>query len=218
MASIVKANSNLTNGGIAVIRESINASDEGTIVFNVEYVCLAVYANRWIGRFRMKSTPPTVLPAALAVLTTRGVPTLYDVDIHTENGLTYFNAQYSSGMLSEVVVTETEEQRTCSGTALIQYTSQNGFGGTTRLNLARNVSFDYISKSVTVSAKNATLPKIDGGVGAIFNINVSGPGANSGTFMGARQRLIVTNQKTQSSRGEYTYSRTSTGIYELPAL
>lgn len=220
MASLVKANPSLTAGGLAVLRRQYSTTDDGTLNYEVDYCCLAQFANNHAGRFRTGAQPPTSVPSGLSLLRLSGTPTLYDCTIRAQNGLTYFEARYSaaSNDPGEVITTETSEQRNFSATvsASVQTTGGNNNSPIT-VNGFVSLSFDYISTTVRVEAKNPNaLPFTQGSVSLPFNKSV-------GTISGVRPLIlsqyrinfIETTSTSRSSRGINTYSKSSTGIYEV---
>jgi hypothetical protein len=219
MASIVKANPSLTNGGLAVLRRSFSTTDDGTCNYEADYCCLATFANNHIGRFRTGAQPPTAIPASMSQLRLSGTPKLYDFTTYTQSGLTYFNARYSAASLSEgeVIITESQEQRNFSAVVEGTIRTAGNFGTTTTQTGFVSVSFDYISTTVRVEAKNPrSIPDVRGSVGLPFNKSVGQiSGVNVLALNQWREAYIETSSKTRSSRGSYTYSKSSTGIYEV---
>jgi hypothetical protein len=219
MAAIVKANSSLANGGLAVLRRSYSTTDEGTLTYEAEYCCLAQFANNYIARFRTGSTPPTPIPASMSALRIDGAPKLYDLTTNTQNGLTYFGARYSAASLDagEVITTESQEQRSFSAVVTGTIRTAGNLGNTITVTGDVTVSFDYVSTTIRVEAKNPrALPAVRGRVGRPFNVSASllaGQVANTlGQF---RESAVETQSKTRSSRGNYTYTKSSSGIYEV---
>jgi hypothetical protein len=204
--TIVRANPNLLAGGLGTIRRSVTSQRDGSVVLQAEYVCLTKHAGRWTPFFVRNAPPPLGLPDSLSDLGATSTPKMYDVTTRNENGLTYFTALYSAASSREITVTETEEQRNWSGT--VQYNLNGGY-----LVFTANYSFDYMSKSVTVTGRNTHPGEIEGSAGTPFNRSFIAEGA-SVLKMPTRSR-IVSRTKTQSSLGDFSYSTTSTGIYEL---
>jgi hypothetical protein len=222
MASIVKANASLTAGGLAVLRREYSTTDDGTLNYQAYYCCLSQFANNHIGKFRTGAQPPTAIPASMSQLRIDGTPKLYDLTTNTQNGLTYFNARYSAASLDpgEVIVTESTEQRNFSATVTGKIrTPVSGFGGSSIVEGDVNLSFDYISTTVRVEAKNPrALPDIEGTVGLPFNVSVTQlQGLNPVVLGTYRASTVETTSKTRSSRGTYTYTKSSSGIYEVTA-
>lgn len=219
MAAIVKANSSLTSGGLAVLRREYSTTDDGTLNYAADYCCLSQFANNHIGKFRTGAQPPTAIPSSMSQLRVDGTPKLYDLTTNTQNGLTYFNARYSAASLNpgEVVVTESTEQRNFSATVTGEIRTAGNFGNQVTQTGQVNVSFDYISTTVRVEAKNPrNLPDVKGSVGVPFNKSV-GELAGQTAFVAGRWRAatIETTSKQRSSRGIYTYTKSSSGIYEV---
>ena len=208
--TIVRANATLTAGGISVVKRNVTSQRDGSIVMQAEYVCLATFAARWTQFFVKGAPPPTGLPSSLAVLGASSAPTLFDVTTRTESGLTYFAALYSAANPKEVTITETEEQRNWSG--VVQYNLNGGF-----VLFTTNYSFDYMSKSVAVTGRNTYPGERGGSVGRPFNRSfnfiLNDVGAQAVAL--PKATTIVSRTKTQSSLGEFSYSTTSTGVYEL---
>jgi hypothetical protein len=223
MAAIIKANSTLTSGGIATLKRSFTTTDDGLMTYAVEYCCLSQYASRWTANFRTGAQPPTALPANMLQLQLTKTPTLYDLQTETLNGLTYFRATYSAGVPTDITITETSDVRNISfpitypaGTSVrlasYGFAVAGGITGTTNSFVTTGIetitgSFDYVSYSVTATAKNAALPTVRGYVGDAFNF------VNVIRVETALATTIETSSKTKNNRGEYTFSKTSTGVY-----
>jgi hypothetical protein len=219
MAAIVKANSSLASGGLAVLRRSYSTTDDGTCNYEAEYCCLAQFTSNHAGRFRTGAQPPTPIPTSMSQLRLSDTPTLYDLTTRTENGLTYFSARYTaaSNDPGEVITTETSEQRSFSATvrASVQVAGNNNSLSTVEGFVA--ISFDYISKTVRVEAKNPrSLPLVRGSVSLPFNKAVGTISAARPILLSEyRQQFVETDSTIRSSRGVYTYTKSSTGIYEV---
>jgi hypothetical protein len=211
MAAIVKANPSLTAGGLAVLRRSFTTNDDGTMRYEADYCCLSQYAVRWMPSFRTKAQPPTPLPAALLQLQLAKTPELYDLQTETANGLTYFKAVYSAGVTTEVIITEESDVRnfTVTATRPVGYnvTTPGTINGSTIFvqNATETIteSFDYISITVTAEAKNANLPAVKGRIERIGGVSFP---------FGYKETTIDRTSKTRSSRGEYTYRISSSGV------
>jgi len=219
MAAIVKANPSLTAGGLAVLRRQYSTTDDGTLNYEADYVCLSQFANNHIGKFRTGAQPPTPIPASMSLLRLDKTPTLYDFSTNTQNGLTYFNARYTaaSSDAGEVITTESQEQRNFSATVIGTIRTKGNLGSMITVEDSVNVSFDYVSTTVRVEAKNPRiLPKARGSVGLPFNISVGKiSGQDAQVFGQWRASAVETQSKTRSSRGTYTYTKSSSGIYEV---
>lgn len=232
MGAIVKADSNLSNGGIAVLRRSFTTNRDSTFTYNAEYCCLAEFASRWAGYFRPGAAPPTSVPTEVLTQQLVGSPTLFDVTSETNNGLTYFRASYSAvvestgtsqsnnedGLPDDVTITETSDIRSISWpvtyptgyTVTVPFSTTGATSFVTTGTETMTHSFDYVSVSVTVTAKNGEPGGARGYTGAKFNIIGDDSVATSST--------IETFTRTRNSRGESTYSVTSTGIYVADAV
>lgn len=219
MASIVKANPSLTSGGLAVLRRQFSTTDDGTLNYEADYCCLAQFTSNHAGKFRTGATPPTAIPGSLSQLRLDGIPTLYDVTTTTQNGLTYFNARYSAASIDggEIVTTESQEQRNFSAAVEGSIRTAGNFGSTATETDTVQVSFDYISTTVRVEAKNPNgLPQVKGTVGIPFNVSIGQISGVNALVVGKwREATIETQSTTRSSRGSYTYSKSSSGIYEV---
>jgi hypothetical protein len=199
MSSIIRANASLTAGGLAVTNRSYSNDLEGSLNYSVTYVCLDSFAKTNAALFRIGSTPPTPLPPHLIALDLRTAPGLTSLTTRTENGLAYFDAQYASSTNSEFVITESEETKVFSASRLARV---NGVDTTYTL------TFDYISRTVSVSATNTFPPALQGSVGRPFNV------VGNTSYVYYRSTTIETKSKTRSSRGNFSYATNSTGIYE----
>jgi hypothetical protein len=219
MAAIVKANPSLTAGGLAVLRRQYSTTDDGTLNYEADYVCLSQFANNHIGRFRTGAQPPTPIPASMSQLRLDKTPTLYDFSTNTQNGLTYFNARYTaaSADAGEVITTESQEQRSFSAVVTGSVRTAGNLGGRITVTGEVNVSFDYLSTTVRVEAKNPrVLPVVKGKVGRPFNMSVGQLSGQTPTVLGQyRESTVETESKTRSTRGNYTFTKSSSGIYEV---
>ncbi|MEB3207395.1 MAG: hypothetical protein VKK63_00580 [Synechococcus sp.] len=220
MAAIVKANPSLTAGGLAVLKREYSTTDDGICNYFVDYCCLSQFSNVHIIKFRTGANPPTPIPAEMSLLPLASTPKLYDVKIRKENGITYFSTAYSAASLDagQVITTETFEQR--SFTATVLGTIRGNFSGfdtnnTGTVTQAVSYSFDYISKTVRVEASNpSVLPDIRGSVGPAFNTSVGLIFNQPADVRGkAAASTIDGTSINRTSRGQYTYSKTSSGIY-----
>ena len=210
MSAIIAANSNLTSGGIAVIKRSFVTSDDGAMRYTVDYCCLERYAVKWTPFFRTRSQPPTPLPPEMLQLNLTKTPELYDLTLETMNGLTYFRAAYSAGVSTEVIITEDSDIRnfTVTVTRDVGYniTTPNTVNGSTTFVKTDEEtftrSFDYVSVTVTAQSKNTNLPAVQGRVEPIDN------SLGFGTVVTLENRRSY----TRNSRGEYTYQLSSSGV------
>ncbi len=179
-----------------LLKETLDASDSGQATYSAAYCCLRSYAGVWMPRFRSGTTPVTPIPQEILALPLTRQPTLIDVSTESANGLFYFNATYSAGIESDVVITTSTDVRNISWIA--------GYKGTQRI----TASFDYVSTSVRATATNSEVPIIEGSVGPPFNARLTTQGLTA-----VRTDTIVQTSRTRSNRGEYQNSVTSTGIY-----
>ncbi len=219
MAAIVKANSSLAAGGLAVLRRQFSTTDDGTCNYEADYACLSQFANAHVGRFRTGSQPPTAIPASMSLLRLSSVPKLYDFTSNTQNGVTTFTARYTAASSDpgEVITTETTEQRSFGATVAASVQTAGNLGATITVSGFVVVSFDYMSKTVRVEAKNPnSLPSVKGSVGLPFNQSIGTiSGQRPFLFAAYRQSVIESTSTTRSSRGNYVYSKSSSGIYEV---
>jgi hypothetical protein len=221
MASIVKANSSLTAGGLAVIKRNYNLSDEGSLTYQVEYCCLSQFANNHAGKFKTGAQPPTALPASLLLFRLDGPPKLYEISISSESGLTNFSASYSAGSQEsgQYTINTSTETRNFSGTFEGETAVRNSSGDITQiLRGPINISFDYQSITVSVESKSPNnIPDIKGSTGQIFNYSVSKLNGQDPEILGRTfytEKIIESFNTTRTSRGLFTYNKTSSGIYE----
>ena len=222
MSALVKANASLTAGNLAVLKRSFVTTDDGTMRYSVEYVCLSAYATKWTPFFRTRAQPPTPLPAAMLQLNLTKTPELYDLTTETMNGLTYFKATYSAGVSSEVIITEESDVRnfTVTTTRPVGYTvtTPNTTNGSTSFvqtdEETITESFDYISVTVTAESKNTNLPKVEGRVLAVSGNSADLFILQAGGVVVPTVRLVNKSSKTRTSRGEYTFSYASSGTIE----
>jgi hypothetical protein len=218
MAAIVKANPSLANGGLAVLRRSYSTTDDGTLTYEADYCCLAQFANNHLGKFRTGAQPPTPIPTSLSTLRLDAAPKLFEFNTKTQSGLTYFFPRYTAASrdAGEVITTETQEQRSFSSTLVGQITTAGNLDSRITVRGLVNVTFDYISTTRQVNAKNpGGLPNVRGAVGQPFNYNV-GRINNQIARVSSEQivsETIETQSTTRSSRGAYTYTKSSSGIY-----
>lgn len=220
MASIVKANANLTAGGLAVLKRTFSTDREGKLTYSADYVCLSQFTNSHARKFRTGATPPTPLPASIAALRIVEVPKLYDLQTDTINGLTYFRATYVAVGDSEASysITESTDWRSFQGSvSRVIVTGPPGF--LTDNPVTDTLSFDYISKTSTVTSQNRNAPQ--GPIGSVsgrYNERRTRTFAiGGGTIEGGRVptgvQSVRTSQSTRNSDGTYTYSQTASGIY-----
>jgi hypothetical protein len=207
MSAIVKANGSLTSGGLSVIKRSFTTADDGSMNYNVDYCCLSQFAIKWAPFFRTRAQPPTPLPAALLQLNLTKTPELFNLSTETLNGLTYYRAQYSAGVSTEVIITEESDTRNFT----VSLNQQVGFWVSTPFTFNGSTSFvqtgertvtntiDYISVTVTAESKNTNLPAIQGRVEGV---------------RGYQMKLVERTSKRRDSRGEYTFSKSSSGTIE----
>lgn len=207
MSAIVKANGSLTSGGLSVIKRSFTTADDGSMNYNVDYCCLSQFAIKWAPFFRTRAQPPTPLPAALLQLNLTKTPELFNLSTETLNGLTYYRAQYSAGVSTEVIITEESDTRNFT----VSTNQQVGFWASTPGTINGSSSFtqtgertvtttiDYISVTVTAESKNTNLPAIQGRVEGV---------------RGYQMKLVERTSKRRDSRGEYTFSKSSSGTIE----
>jgi hypothetical protein len=217
MSALVKANASLTAGNLAVLKRSFVTTDDGTMRYSVDYVCLSAYATKWTPFFRTRSQPPTPLPAAMLQLNLTKTPELYDLTTETMNGLTYFKATYSAGVSTEVIITEESDLRNFTVTITrdvgvnvsVPFTTNGATQFVKQGEETITASFDYISVTVTAESKNTNLPKVQGRVESIDKFFVVG-----GQFVSPAVKLINKTSKSRTSRGEYTYSLSSSGTID----
>jgi hypothetical protein len=209
MASIVKANANLTAGGLAVLKRDFATTDRGQVTYTASYVCLSQFANTHAPKFQSGGAPPTPILPQLLLLNLTKTPTLIDLQSETVNGLTYFTATYSAGVETDYVVTTATDQRNITWIRDYQGAEENPIVA----------SFDYMSISVTVEGTNREITIIPGSIGDIFNLrNITLEQINSTTprIDGATltRKTVQSTRQTRNQRGETTNSVTSTGIFE----
>lgn len=222
MAAIVKANSFLTAGGLAVLKRSFDSREDGSVNYRADYCCLARFANNHIGKFRKGSTPPTAIPVEMLRLSLRRPPALYDLQFSTENGLSYFSAQYitenidTSEAEREITVSRSEDQRTAAGfiTVTVTTPAPTSLSGPNYIRSTSQqwVSCDYLAVTVTTTSRNAGAGGASGSVGRIFNRRGF---PSSGTIAGLARSTINSTSSTRSSRGDVTFTFTSTGILSI---
>lgn len=201
MASLVKATSSLTNGGISVVSRSISTKRDGQITLKVTYVCLEQYAATHIRNLKTNSPLFIPIPQELLTYSLQEAPKLIDLEAKTERGLTYFDATYSAANASDVVVTYSSSIRSISwqtGTSEEPVTC----------------GFDYVSVSVTVAGKNQDPPTIPGFTSRVFNArNVDATKIVNNQVGNVRQEILETFDRSYNQSGEYNHSITSSGIY-----
>jgi hypothetical protein len=153
-------------------------------------------------------------------------PTLVDLNTETVSGLTYFRAVYSAGVETDVTITESTDIKNFSWSVTFPTQScyqgnsysAGSLGAAASPSLTRpqtfcvttgevsiTYNFDYVSKTVTAQSKNQNIPNVQG--------SVSGPITGNFPANPGRLRLVEQTSTTKNSRGEYTYSKSSTGIY-----
>lgn len=222
MSALVKANASLTAGNLAVLKRSFVTTDDGTMRYSVDYVCLSAYATKWTPFFRTRAQPPTPLPAAMLQLNLTKTPELYDLTTETMNGLTYFKATYSAGVSTEVIITEESDVRnfTVTTTRPVGYNVSTPFstnGSTSFVQTDTETiteSFDYISVTVTAESKNTNLPRVEGRVAGLSGKPNDLFILQAGGVVIPKIVLVNKSSTSRTSRGEYTYSYSSSGTIE----
>ena len=215
MSAIVKANASLAAGELAILKRNFAASDTGQMTYAVDYCCLSQFASKWTPFFKSGSQPPTALPANMLLLQLTKTPTLVDLQTETMHGLTYFKATYSAGVETDVTITEESDIRThtWSTSAPVGYRVSVPYtidGSTTFVQTGTAIgtnSFEYVSITARAVSKNKDLPEVKGRVIMIPNSRYTDT-----TLSLFDQTTIDTFSSSKNSRGEYSYTKTSTGI------
>lgn len=201
MASLVKANNTLANGGISVVSRNIATKRDGQITLQINYVCLEQYAATHIRNLKTGNAPLIPIPQELLTYQLNEPPKLIDLEAKTEKGLTHFAATYSAGTASDLIVTYSSSIRNISW--------QSGTSET-----PVTCGFDYVSVSVTVTGKNQDPTPIAGFTARVFNArNVDATKIVNNQIGNVRQQLLETYDRSYNATGEYTHSITSSGIY-----
>ncbi len=198
------------------MKRRFNSQDTGQMTYYVEYCCLLRYASKWTKSFQLESEPPTDLPSNMLQLNLTRTPTLKSLETESANGLTYFRATYTAGFETDIVITESSDIRSISWPITypvgyeisVPFTIDGSTSFVTTGTETITASFDYVSISVTATTTNSSLdPQVTGSTGEIFNaVNTSG-------YNNVSQQILDTYSKSKNRLGEYTYSKTSTGIY-----
>jgi hypothetical protein len=213
MPSTVIANTELAQGGLVLLSQSANFSDDGTHDYRADYACLSQFAGNHTGKFVKGAPPPIERPAQMA----RSAVKLYDVRIERERGITYFRASYG-GFDFSYEETTTEVIKTFSHTEEFQSPT---FGS--QVITRASVTFDYVSTTATTTSKSRhVLTRSAGGlVGPPVNlvrtsqVFILGEPSNvgGGGFVQFRPDRVVTKSTSRAASGQKTYTTTMTGIY-----
>lgn len=195
MPAIIAANETLTKGGLAVLSRSYQADQQGKVIYKAKYCCLSSFARDNAMRFRVGAPPPTPAPSSLSALQLFRPPTLYDISISSENGLTYFDASYDSATVGEYIVTETDTLTEFSASSSPQNTE-----------IILSISFKYYSKTIEISASNTYVTPSPPDIGLPFDIRGGG--------VGYRKDVQLSKSLTSSSRGVgFSYNTRAVSLY-----
>lgn len=199
MPSTIIATTELAQGDLVLLSQSANFSTDGTEDYRATYACLSQFTHLHAGKFVRKAGPPKAIGSGLQ----RNVLELYNVEIVRERGITYFNASYGGHDLTVFEETETETLKTFSETVSQPDTFTNNI-------VTGSLTFDYISKTVTVTSKffYRRTKKMNQLVSYPFNIVTSGKRKVS-----YRITEVVTQSVATAASGQKTYTTNATGIY-----
>lgn len=198
MAKTVRANARLTNGGLIATKREISTSREGILTYAVQYVCLTQFAREHLFKFVIEMPPPDTLPDKIYTLA-KEYPVLHSLNVKEERGITYFDCVYSTASNVNVVVTESEETKSA-------VFSQGDV----------TVTFDFVSKTVSVSATNTYPDPESGDCGPPFNVKLIGDlAAAQNLYARVRKDTVETRSKSRSSNGEFSYQTDSMGTYVI---
>lgn len=198
MAKTVRANQRLTSGGLVATKREISTSREGILTYSVQYVCLTQFAQDQIFKFVIEMPPPDALPDKIFALA-KDYPVLHSVNIKEERGITYFDCVYSTASNVNVVVTDSEETKSA-------VFSEGEV----------SVTFDFVSKTVSVSATNTYPDPESGDCGPPFNVKLIGDStAAQNLYARVRKDTVETRSKSRSSNGEFSYQTDSMGTYVI---
>jgi hypothetical protein len=202
------------------------------MTYSVDYCCLSQFASRWTPFFKSGAQPPTPLPDAMLLLNLTKTPTLVDFTTETANGLTYFRPTYSSGVETDVTISEESDIKTHSWTVEtpprtipvgyymtppFSVNSSPDFyqtGEKTISGTSRTFTQEYISVTQRATSKNANLPTVHGyilGIDTTVKQLVESVILTTGNVNYA-SKVRNTFSKTKNARGEFSYSVSSTGV------
>lgn len=235
MPAIVKANNTLTSGGFAVLRSSLvfNGMDA---TLEVDACCLPAFYSQYVKRFT-KGARAFAGTSPLTGLSLQREPTLYDVNISTENGICYFKAKYSCEIdptsdasngrgvneESDFTFTRSWDIKTFNIGATKQVFQTQTVPGTTNGSTQQvlvsteyiTASFDYVSITESVTQKGrGSAPSVKGSAKEPFNkrnFKALGAVISVNPF---KEATVDSGSETTNSRGEIIYTMTSVGIYQ----
>jgi hypothetical protein len=147
-------------GNLALLESSLNTTDYGLVTVRARFACLGSDAvvQRNLAQFgRHAPFPLALTPASLRnTPLERGTVFLVDCETRTENGLCYFDANYS-GIAEPRRVVQTQASQSRSFVGLFSYTLDLG-ANVANVEAFGTISFDYDSvttSTVTCSFINA---------------------------------------------------------------
>jgi hypothetical protein len=193
MPSLVKSNSALASGGIALLEQNVSTRSSTELVVTAKFVALKAHMDKWAARLQPGSVSPVALNYSGNALAVASEPVINTVSITVSSGLVFFDCQFAASRLITDDGTNLESSLITSSSTI----SLQSFSGSKEFQLATsasnfelitftpNVSFDYYAESKTLSSSSrkvfeiaqASLTTNSLYVGKAFNINTSSLGA-----------------------------------------
>lgn len=198
MPSLVKSNSALASGGIALLEQSVSTRSATELVITARYIALAAYSDKWAARLQPGLTSPVPLNYAGNALSVVSEPIINTISINVQAGLVYFECQLAASRAittdgteagsSIITSSSTISLQSFSGSRDFTYNENyilDGIPLTRQQTFNGSISFDYYAESKTLSSSSRevfdvaeeNLTKNTLYIGKAFNINsnVSSP-------------------------------------------
>lgn len=96
MPSLVKSNSALASGGIALLEQNVSTRSSTELIVTAKFVALKAYMDTWAARLQPGSVSPVALNYSGNSLSVTGEPKLNSVQASVQAGLVYFDCQFSA--------------------------------------------------------------------------------------------------------------------------
>jgi len=238
MPSLVKSNSALASGGIALLEQNVSTRSATELVVTAKFVALKAHMDKWAARLQPGSVSPVALNYSGNALAVASEPVINTVSITVSSGLVFFDCQFAASRLITDDGTNLESSLiTSSSTISLQsFSGSKEFGGITRegeeVVFTGNIAFDYYAESKTLSSSSrkvfeiaqASLTTNNLYVGMAFNININASGPGGGLFGGPlsyaatfafkemfiRAQVVFATSIQKNESGGFAYEATGT--------
>lgn len=223
MASIVKANSSLTAGGLVQLDQERDLNNASEVSLRIKYMCLKSAAPYWSERLQPGAGLPLPPSAGLMPTLQQGIAklmrplTLETVELEIKNGLAYFDCTFEQSF--DITESSTIELRTYEGIISYDYTVP---GVSYTFSASTDYSFEYYAESMTISAEHTRIWQYGDTVLNLDRLYISAP-LNVETNVDLDDKLNIEGDhapyveykrtKTRTNKGTYKYSLTGTVKY-----